>query len=282
MKLHETAVSGQSTTACTLPGRHLRRLRERAGLSLRALAAELHYPHSYIGRVERHEQLPSEALADALDDYFSTCGLFADALAAAQEWLATKHNYNCRPLEAKCVRLQVFTSSLVPSLLQVEDYARAHFSLGLQQKELPDLDARVASRLTRQRLLDSPDPPQYWAVMDESALRHLASDQHIMARQLKHLLIAAEQPHINLQVLPFTEPFHPLMGGSLTLLTMENGATTALIESYRTSDAVDTPRLVVDLMHQFDVVRAQALTPSASLDLIRHYAAEGRAPDPPA
>ncbi|MER0244172.1 helix-turn-helix transcriptional regulator [Streptomyces sp. HSW2009] len=274
MELHEKDERGDRATARTLPGRHLRRLRERAGLSLRGLAEKLHYPHSYISRVERYEQLPSDGLSKALDDFFSTCGLFVDALEVAQDSLVTEYSHDYLSHEAKCIRLQVFTSSLVPGLLQTEDYARALFSLGLRRTEIPALEEHVALRLRRQKLLEGIDPPQYWAIMDESALKRLAADRRIMAEQLGHVLRAAEQPHINVQVLPFSQPFHPLMGGSLTLLTMENGTTTALVESYGSGDVVDAPRQVVDLIQRFDVVRAQALTPADSLNLIRDYLRE--------
>ncbi|MFD7863424.1 multiprotein-bridging factor 1 family protein [Streptomyces sp. NPDC059783] len=46
------------------------RARARRGLSLRALAEKLGYPHTYLSRVERGEQLPSEALAEALDVFY--------------------------------------------------------------------------------------------------------------------------------------------------------------------------------------------------------------------
>ncbi|WEV25817.1 helix-turn-helix transcriptional regulator [Streptomyces sp. 71268] len=262
------------TTARTLPGRHLRRMRENAGLSLRALAEKLHYPHSYISRVERHEQLPSDALANALDGYFSTGGLFDDLLAVAQDSLVSKQSRDCFPLEAKSIRIQVFSSSLVPGLLQTRDYARAAYSLGLARTDLPALEEILEFRMRRQDRLESADPPQYWAIMDEAALRRLSADRRIMVDQLQHLLDVAARPHVKIQILPFTEPFHPLMGGSLTLLTLENGTTTALLESYGAGEVISAPRQVVDHLHRFDVVRAQALTPADSLDLIRRYVRE--------
>ncbi|MFF5716474.1 Scr1 family TA system antitoxin-like transcriptional regulator [Streptomyces buecherae] len=261
-------------TARTLPGRHLRRLREDAGLSLRALAEKLHYPHSYISRVERHEQLPSDALANALDNHFSTGGLFDDLLAVAQDSLVSKQSRDCLPLEAKSIRIQVFSSSLVPGLLQTREYARAAFTLGLARTDLPALEEVLEFRMGRQEVLESADPPQYWAIMDESALRRLAADRRIMTDQLQHLLHVAAKPHVKIQILPFAEPFHPLMGGSLTLLTLENGTTTAVLESYAASEVISAPRQVVDHLHRFDVVRAQALTPADSLDLMRRYVRE--------
>ncbi|MFE7569952.1 helix-turn-helix domain-containing protein [Streptomyces sp. NPDC057539] len=72
-------------TPRTLLGRRLRRMRKDAALSLRALAEQAGYPHTYLGRVELRDQLPSEALAIALDAYFGTSGLFVDLLELAQD-----------------------------------------------------------------------------------------------------------------------------------------------------------------------------------------------------
>ncbi|WP_217146030.1 helix-turn-helix transcriptional regulator, partial [Streptomyces sp. AC627_RSS907] len=244
----------------------LKRLREQSGLSLRALAEKLHYPHSYISRVEHHEQLPSEALANALDESFSTGGLFVDLLTIAQDSMVTRQSRDCFPLEARSIRIQVISSNLVPGLLQTEEYARGAFSLGLARADLPALEEIVAFRLRRQELFTREDPPQYWAIMDESALRRLTADPRLMVIQLEHLLRVAAEPHINIQVMPFSEPFHPVMGGSLTLLTLENGTTTALLESFASGEVISAPRKVVDHLHRFNVACAQALTPADSLD----------------
>lgn len=274
MKLHALPSEGIRATARTLPGRHLKRLREQSGLSLRALAEKLHYPHSYISRVEHYEQLPSEALAKALDELFATGGLFGDLLTIAQDSMVTKQSRDCFPLESKSIRIQVFSSNLVPGLLQTEEYARGAFSIGLAREDLPALEEIVAFRLRRQELFKREDPPQYWAIMDESALRRLTADPRLMTNQLEHLLRVAAEPHITLQVMPLAELFHPVMGGNLTLLTLENGTTTALLESYAAGEVISAPRQVVDHQHRFNVACAQALTPADSLSLIRHYLRE--------
>ncbi|MFD4998956.1 helix-turn-helix domain-containing protein [Streptomyces buecherae] len=274
MKLQVMPSEGARATARTLPGRHLKRLREQSGLSLRALAEKLHYPHSYISRVEHHEQLPSEALANALDESFSTGGLFVDLLTIAQDSMVTRQSRDCFPLEARSIRIQVISSNLVPGLLQTEEYARGAFSLGLARADLPALEEIVAFRLRRQELFTREDPPQYWAIVDEAALLRLTANPRLMVIQLEHLLRVAAEPHINIQVMPFSEPFHPVMGGSLTLLTLENGTTTALLESFASGEVISAPRQVVDHMHRFNVACAQALTPADSLDLIRRYLRE--------
>lgn len=271
MELNESDEWGDRATPRTFPGRLLKRMRERNNLSQRALATDIHYPHSYISRVERHEQLPSKGLTDALDKHFDADGLFNDSLVMAQDALATEYGPDYLSHEKECVRLQVFTSSLVPGLLQTEGYARAMFSSGLSRYELPALEQHVQKRLRRQQLLQKENAPHYWAIMDETALKRPSPNRDVMARQLRHLLEVLEWENIRIQVLPFDQAFHPFLGGSLTLLTMENGATKALVESYGSGKLVDAPRQVVDLVERFDVARAQALPVAESATLIRRY-----------
>ncbi|MGO4756795.1 multiprotein-bridging factor 1 family protein, partial [Streptomyces sp. 2MCAF27] len=96
-------------TPRTMLGRRLRRMREDAGLSIRVLAEQLGYPYSYIGRVERGEQLPSEALAEALDARFGASGLFADLLEMAQEESIADYARTVVDEERTATRIQVFT-----------------------------------------------------------------------------------------------------------------------------------------------------------------------------
>src|SRR6202000_998927 len=89
VELHDE--DGTATPRATL-GRQVRRLREKEELSQRALADVVGYPHTYISRVERGEQLPSEALAEAFDTYFKTGGLIVALLTMAQDGLVADYS----------------------------------------------------------------------------------------------------------------------------------------------------------------------------------------------
>ncbi|GFE22724.1 helix-turn-helix domain-containing protein [Streptomyces nigrescens] len=110
-------------TPRTVLGRRLRRMRETANLSQRALADKVGYPHTYISRVERGEQLPSEALTEDLDTHFATDGLLAELLSMALDASIPDYGRAVVEREGKAARIQVFGSSLIPGLLQTEDYA---------------------------------------------------------------------------------------------------------------------------------------------------------------
>src|SRR5262249_7667423 len=154
--------------------------------------------------------------------------------------------------ESDAMRIQVFTSSIVPGLLQTEDYTRECYREDLAAEALNELDARVTARMKRQRIFGGDSPPLYWAILDEAALRRPTGNKEIMRGQLEHLLQMTENPHVTIQVLPFGRALHPMMGGSLTLLTLKDGTTVALVESFASGEAVDSPKRVVELVQRFD------------------------------
>lgn len=170
-------------------GRRIRRLREQRGLSLRQLSERVGgYSHSYLGRVELGEQLPSEALVSALDDFFGTDGVLAELLELAHDTLIPDYSKKAIDKEPEAERIQVFNSSLVPGLLQTPDYARAAFRRSRLNETEEQVNERVDIRIKRQRILARKDPPYYWGIMDEAALKRPIGGVACMAGQIKHLL----------------------------------------------------------------------------------------------
>ncbi|KOG85917.1 DUF5753 domain-containing protein [Streptomyces varsoviensis] len=256
-------------------GRRLRRLRERRGLSLRQLSDEVGgYSHSYLGRVELGEQLPSEALVNVLDEFFDTDDALAELLDLAHDKLIPDYSRKVVNQEPEAERIQVFSSSFVPALLQAEAYTREMFRKALLRETDAQLEERVATRMRRQRILERENPPYYWGIMDEAALARTIGDTGCMSGQLQHLLEIGVRHHVTVQVLPFSKGAYPAMGGSLILHTMPNGATVGSVESFASGELIEEPKRALELVRKFDVVRSMALSGEDSLDLIRSYLKE--------
>lgn len=254
--------------------RRVRRAREKAGLSLRELGAEIRFPYSYIYRVESGQQLPSDDLAAALDKRFDLDGLVTDLLDAARDTVIQDYSRAVVRREKEAVRIQVFTSSVIPGLLQTEEYAMALFRAGLLGRSDDELQARVDARMKRKRIFTMAEPPLYWAIMDEAALKRPVGGIACMAAQLKSVLRAAETPHTTVQVLPFAQGEHPMVGGSLVLLALKEGGKVGLVESFMSGECVESPRKVAELVQFFEVACSKALSGNDSLDLIRQYEKE--------
>jgi hypothetical protein len=77
----------------------------------------------------------------------------------------------------------------MPGLLQIEEYARANVTAARPMLSDDEIDRAVALRMSRQEiLLDESDPPNLWAIMDESALQRVVGSQETMTAQREHLL----------------------------------------------------------------------------------------------
>jgi len=121
-------------------------------------------------------------------------------------------------LESAATLIRTYEGQLIPGLLQTEQYTRAVMR-GAQLDDSPEeLERRIALRLTRQRLLTRPDPPRFWAVVDEAALRRPVGGREVMRAQLERLAQALELPSVTLQVLPFSAGAHPAMVGAFSIL----------------------------------------------------------------
>jgi transcriptional regulator with XRE-family HTH domain len=264
----------QRPTVRRVLGNTLRRYRERAQLSLRDLAEKTTYNHTYIGRVERGEQLPSDALAHALDEYFDTGGALFELLELAREGAIQPYSRALFKKEDTADRIQVFTSSVVPGLLQTEGYIRALFQASGMRAAFDGLEEAVAARLNRKRVFERKDPPIFWGIMDEAALRRPVGGRECMRQQLEYLLDVSKNPDVTCQVYPFDAGEHPMLEGSLTMLTMPDGEMLAYVESFESGELVESPKRILRLSQRFDVVRSKALSPDESLILIKKYAEE--------
>ena len=99
----------------------------------------------------------------------------------------------------------------MPGLLQTEDYARAVMEAGtIGQAGSEALERHVSLRMARQKLLERPNPPHLWVIMDETVLRRPVSIRsEVMREQLDKLLEFAERDRVTLQVCEFEEGPHP-------------------------------------------------------------------------
>jgi transcriptional regulator with XRE-family HTH domain len=119
-------------------------------------------------------------------------------------------------LEQSASVLRTYEVQFVPGLLQTADYARRVISLG--PWSAAEIERRIELRLRRQRLFTRPDPPNLWAVVEESALRRPTAPRPVMRAQLEHLLRIAEQSTVRIQLVPQLFGGHPITGMPFTIL----------------------------------------------------------------
>jgi Domain of unknown function (DUF5753) len=85
-----------------------------------------------------------------------------------------------------------------------------------------EAEQRVRARIERQRLLSEPGTLKLWAILDEAALHRQVGGRDMMHRQLNHLIKAANEPNVIMQVIPYSAGAHAGMSGSFALLDFPN------------------------------------------------------------
>jgi hypothetical protein len=114
-------------------------------------------------------------------------------------------------LEGAARIIRSYEPHFVPGLLQTEGYARAVLQAGTIGNSGPQaVERHVSLRMERQRLLDRPNPPHLWVIMDETVLRRpVSADGQVMRDQLDKLLEYSERDRVTLQIAEFKDGPHP-------------------------------------------------------------------------
>ncbi|MER7101881.1 helix-turn-helix transcriptional regulator [Streptomyces humidus] len=251
-------------------GARVRRLRTAAGLTQAELGDRTHVVSTRITQIERASGAkPTLDLARALDTVLGADDLLVELWPyvyreAFPDWSRKFMEYS-----ARAVAIRQYAAHVVPGLLQTEDYARAVLSLDALLDGEEQLEERVTARMGRQERLNSPDRPELWVILDEAVLRRPIGGDAVMRKQLARLLDAAAARHITVQVLPFDQGGHEAMGGSLTVLTLPDGSEVAYTEGADYGQLIEAPADVSRYKVIYDRLRAAALPPIMSLDMIR-------------
>nr|WP_308409666.1 DUF5753 domain-containing protein [Streptomyces sp. A3M-1-3] len=101
-------------------------------------------------------------------------------------------------------------------------------------------------------------------MLHESCLRTVVGGPDIMARQLEHLISEAESPHVTLRLLPFAAGA-PATGAAFTLLAFQDAPTVFHTEGPQGGRPYETAKTVAAAQETYDRLRADALSPDASV-----------------
>ncbi|MGQ4416879.1 Scr1 family TA system antitoxin-like transcriptional regulator [Streptomyces sp. SAS_269] len=251
-------------------GARVRRLRTAAGLTQAELGAQTHVVSTRITQIERASGAkPTLELARALDAVLGADNLLVDLWPYVYREAFPDWSRAFMAHSERAVSIGQYAAHLVPGLLQTEEYARAVLSVGTTLSSEEQLEERLTARMGRQERLRSADRPQLWVVLDEAVLRRPVGGRAVMCEQLERLLEVAAEPHITLQVLPFDQGAHDAMGGSLTILALPGGSEVAYTEGAHYGQLIEEPSEIERFALTYDRLRAAALPPLMSLDMIR-------------
>lgn len=249
-------------------GGEVRAWRTHAGLSQRELGEKANYGQQYVAKVEAGERLASPEFADACDRAFGTPGTFARLRERASRQGYPAWFVPYVQLERQATSVLDYSATLVMGLLQTADYARAVFRAAHPRETAEEVEAKVARRLQRREVMQGSSPPLLWCVLDEACLKRRVGGPKVMREQLAHLAEESERPDITVQVLPFSSGA-PARHLAFTLLDFDDDPSLLYVEDPVSGQVIDSPGMVADSQVAYDRLRADALSPEASLVLMR-------------
>jgi transcriptional regulator with XRE-family HTH domain len=271
-------------------GMELRALREAVGLNSQQAAGELGCSQSKISRVENGKSpVSARDVRDLLDLYGVSDGEQRERLLGlAREsrqrgwwaefgpWLPSGFD-TYAGMEAATASVRAYQAQLVHGLLQTEDYARSLLRALRVEDTRESVEKLVEFRMARQAQLTRAESPlRLWVIFEEEVLRRPVGGHAIMQAQLQHILHAAEEPTITIQVLPTARGAHAGLDGSFSIFEFPDPGDpdvayaggpvgTVFVEKIE-----DVRRFAV----RFDHLRAAALDIGESTDLISRVARE--------
>ncbi|MDO0913924.1 helix-turn-helix transcriptional regulator [Streptomyces sp. DT2A-34] len=262
----------------------LARLRAESGWSLRELADKVGWDHSQLHGLERGRTLGGPEVIEALDTVYGTKPLLMRLWEIAKQQVVFRDKYvRYMELEAEASVIEHYAGSFLHGMFQTEAYARELlWSTPHLPSQILELEEQLASRMSRHELLLSETPPHLRAIIDEAVLRRPLLDAGEWRGQLAHIAEMASQPHVTVQVLPYSVGLHDLLGGLVTLLRCPDGSTAVWVESSKSGELFEDAREVEQLRLSYDALRDVALSPQDSVAFIEQVMEDSAPCDPPA
>lgn len=253
-------------------GAELRRLREEAGLSQERLSERVFCSPAYIAHFESCVRLPQDDISKLLDGIFGTGEHLQRLCRLARRSKHPDYFADAAELEKGALRLYEHAPMLIPGLLQTANYARAVSRASAPFTAEEVVEGHVQARLERQRLLRAPEGPELWAIVHEAALRVPMGGPAVMAAQLRHIADLARGDRLLVQVLPFAGAADGFFDGEAKIMTFAEGPPVVYLEGAHSGYLLDDPALVRRYQASYDLVRAAALSPTASLEMLASVA----------
>jgi len=194
----------------------LRDLRKEAGLTITDLAGRCGWHHAKTSRIENARTAPSpndiRLWCDACGAEGEAAGMITLSLHAESMYTEWRHQVRdgLKQLQNRSVQFfrqttlfRVYSSTLVPGLLQTEGYAAAVLRRAAEFRGLGYDDSAEAAqaRVERSRVIHEPGH-RFVLLLEEAVLHYRIGDADTMAGQLGSILTAGSLPSVSLGIIP--------------------------------------------------------------------------------
>lgn len=254
-------------------GEQLRMIRAEAGFASQDdFAPALRRDRSVIGKAETGEAPPNESV---LTDWLDLCGVSGrlrvmiegiTRIARIRENPGQAQTEPFYEAEARAHTVRYWAPIILPGIIQTPAYATELFKA--MRFDPAKVAERLEVRMSRQAILERPDPPDITVVVWEPVLHHQIGTSETMRDQIARLVELSDMPTVTIHVLPSGHGANPGLGGAIQLAatadTPELLLSDTLVEDHLTNDPVQ----VRQASSTFNSVRADALNRAGSRDIL--------------
>ncbi|GAA2300510.1 helix-turn-helix transcriptional regulator [Glycomyces scopariae] len=272
----------------------LKRLRLLSGLSGRALAGRIHISQSKVSRIESGAGVPSlpevrawaeavQAPADARTLLYELAEAAHTSVASWQTELRDKAHLqgDVEQIERSARRVLTFQPSVVPGLLQTDEYASHVFAMFQEPEYSPeDLVAAVNARLERQQLLHAPRR-RFDFLITEAALRWRPSSHRMLAAQIDRISSLSTLNNVAVGVLPMSNRAAVPYSHAFTIYEPADEAAdpTVNVEMIHANVQVFDPADVAAFRRRWDALDRSAIHDDEARSLLQGLVVELRGRD---
>ncbi|MGW1750081.1 helix-turn-helix domain-containing protein [Streptomyces sp. NPDC002092] len=253
-------------------GAELRRRREDAGLSQSGLGDLLFCSGSYVGQMEMATRSPQLDMSEQIDTILKTGGFFkrlCEAILKAAKVTFAEYFAVAAEMEQRALTICEFDGTGISGLLQTPEYTRALVRANRPRVAPEEVERRVTLRQERARaLLKDPADPDLWFIIHEAALHVVARGNQAMREQLEHIAEVARSDQAVIQVMPYSAGLNPLLYATTTFMTFADEPPVVYTEGAYSGQLIEDPALVANYAKSYDLARATALSPEASLAFV--------------
>ncbi|MFI1798901.1 helix-turn-helix domain-containing protein [Streptomyces sp. NPDC020379] len=261
----------QPPMAWRLSGNQVKLWRVEANISREELAEESGYGAETVKSMEQGRRRPTQHLLEIADELCGAKGKLAAVHPYLEPEKVASRAREYMEIEAEAIAFHWYEVLLIPGLLQTEDYARALLSGRYPPVSDELVEMRVVARLARQDLLRKPTTV-FNFVIHEVALRAAFGGPDVMKRQLARLVEEGMARNICIQVVPIGSTIG--CEGSFTVLETAEHRYYGYQEAQLMSNLHADPEMVSVLIKRHALLRAHALSPEKSAQLIRKVSEE--------
>ncbi|MFH8991505.1 helix-turn-helix domain-containing protein [Streptomyces sp. NPDC017940] len=250
-------------------GAALKSFRKRAGYTQEALGPEIGYSTHFIASVEQGRRFPPPRFVDQAEatlDAFGTLRLIVHQVSR-QRGLASWFR-RWAQLEQEAITLYAYECRLIPGLLQTPAYAQALFANQLPPLGDEQIQAQLAARIERQRLLTERPNTAYSFILEEHLFLRNMGGPDVTRELIDHVLTVAVRRNIELQIMPLVRETHAGLGGPIRLLETPSNKWFAYCEGQESGQLISDPTVVSMHQKRYARMRSQALSFEESVSLL--------------